>query len=136
MSSMFGQNKYARGNVDDTGWVDLGVTGSNMTTYLTTAPLPQVRKIGSVVYFQGQASPTTTNTIYSSSMTATNLILTLPVEYRPKSIDQIFLCQGSGVVNWALAVRSDGNCYATRYGDGVTVPSNATWLPWSVSWAV
>ena len=118
------------GNLTDSGWVDVEWT-SDFKDY---GDLPyngaQVRRIGNIVYLRGVAAPT--DVIQGS--TAITVMGNLPSGFRP-DINAQFVCQGSGVNRYMLAVYTNGNFGPSRYGTSEVsdIPTSA-WLPFNVSY--
>jgi hypothetical protein len=124
--------------VYDTGWVDVTLNSANFLAY-ATGNEPRVRRIGSIVYFQGAVKPanaTTVTSVDGAGTYSTNNICTIPAGFRvPSDWDEpTWVCQGSGDDRWSLRVYADGQVIAHRYGPGT--PSTSSWLPFNVSWTI
>lgn len=133
MSSMFGPNKYARGNQDDTGWVTVALSDTTNFALDNAANPTQVRRLDHVVHLRGALKVLTLSYIEGASP---RVFGTLDSEFRPPAdrSDAYYACVSDGSSHWALRVFPTGTLSAYRYGPG-TQPIN-TWLPFTVSWVV
>lgn len=129
MSSMFGPNRYARPVLDDTGWMDLTLTDTTNFENYVVGEVPQVRKVGGVVYLRGALRLLTATYIDTTTM---RYFMTLPAGYGPSARTVIFVCQGSGSNHWSIAIEPDGDVSAQRFGPAASAVGY--WLPFNVSW--
>lgn len=113
--------------IEDSGWINLTLT-SDFTAY-NSNNAPKYRKIGNIVTLRGAVKPT--DEITGSS--GYTIIANLPTGFRPSG-DNVYVCQGSGMNRWTLAVSSNGDIGVERYGTTAiaNIPTNA-WLPFAVT---
>ena len=115
----------------DSGWVNIP-TGSAFNLYASSTVF-QCRKVGKIVYVQGDLKPV--NTLPGSA----NIVAmgTLPAGFRPPRPVH-FVCQGSACYKWACSIAPDGVIGFSRYGYGETYVgcSANTWLPFALTFMI
>lgn len=124
-------NIYLMGNVKfNSAWVNLSCDGKFQP--YTDGEYPQYKKVGNTVFLRGVVKPTTT----LKGGTAGDKILTLPSGVRPSKTVR-FICQGTGMNKWLLAIGKDGVATFSRYGiTALTDATTSTWLPFDVTFAI
>lgn len=114
-----------------TGWRNLTIS-SGFETYRTETT-PKYRINGNFVSISGAVSPTS---IVTSNTTLIPFATGIAELYRP-TVNQQFVCHGSGINKWLLSVATDGSLNVSRYGTNeyVDIPVGA-WLTFTVSYSI
>lgn len=117
----------------DTGWKTATLTGDFETYAGNTENALKYRRKGKTVFVKGVVTPTATLTGGTDNVTIT----TLPVGYRP-SVQQNYLCQGSGAAVWLCTITASGVVRFARYRNGSAWADaiNNTWLPIDASFPI
>ena len=114
-----------------TAWKKLTIA-SGFEVYGTNQD-PKYRVNGNIVTVTGIVKPTDTVT---SNTTGVKFAGNIDAQYRP-TINQQFICQGSGINRWMMSVNTDGGLYVSRYGTNNYVDMAAgTWLVFTVSYSI
>lgn len=98
--------------IQDSGWIDLPLAEG--ITVGEARKVAQYRKIGKIVYLQGDIAGVTGNG---------TLIGTLPIGFRPE-ITQYMLQPRSGTAYWRMRIDPDGSIYHQYASDGTY---NSSW---------
>lgn len=116
---------------NDSGWIRPELT-SDFSDY-SSAQYARYRKIGNIVQVSGAVQPTVSIEGGIDSIT----MFTLPDGYRP-SVNNTFICQGSGSAIWLLAISQDGVVTFSRYRNetGYINATTDAWLTFSATYFV
>lgn len=128
---LFIQGNIVSNNLNDTGWVEIDL-GSDYTPYGETPP--QIRKIGNIVKLRGTITNTSNVTFNGSQV-----IATIPEQFRPIGGDERQLQQGSGSYRYNMTVTESGNILFDRYSNDTTMRKETvvnSWLNMFMTWFI
>ncbi len=122
-----------KGITVDSDWVTLNIDAAYKPYNDNSENIPKYKATANVVTVFGIVSP---KTAYLSSSSTVTIASGIPAKLRP-SINQNFVCQGSGMNRWTCTVRTDGTIAAARYGttEFATVPTDA-WMVFTCTYQI
>lgn len=122
-----------KGITVDSEWVTLNIDAAYKPYNDNSENMPKYKATANVVTVFGIVSP---KTAYLSSSSTVTIASGIPANLRP-SINQNFVCQGSGMNRWTCTVRTDGTIAAARYGitEFATVPTDA-WMVFTCTYQI
>ena len=122
-----------KGITVDSDWVTLNIDAAYKPYNDNSENIPKYKATANVVTVFGIVSP---KTAYLSSSSPVTIASGIPAKLRP-TINQNFVCQGSGMNRWTCTVRTDGTIAAARYGttEFSTVPTDA-WMVFTCTYQI
>lgn len=122
-----------KGITVDSDWVTLNIDAAYKPYNDNSENIPKYKATANVVTVFGIVSP---KTAYLSSSSTVTIASGIPAKLRP-TINQNFVCQGSGMNRWTCTVRTDGTISAARYGttEFSTVPTDA-WMVFTCTYQI